>query len=495
MLCAVIKGPAFHDIIRQIRGLPVGVDLIELRLDGFVDLDESALTQVRALCALPMIFTLRKKDQGGAFTGSEEARLAAIRQFVKFQPEYLDLESDIEPSFVKEINSQYPEIKIILSYHNFENTPDDLNLIYCEMQKLPAFFYKIAARAETQVDALRLLHLAKEGKGKVLTMSMGLEEEPTRILGPVFGCPVTYAAAEEGAQSAKGQFNVKTMLDVYHFSSLNESTKIYGLIGNPVDGSISHYTHNTLFSALGINAVYIKIPLPSESRILDNFLKSAGAMGFGGLSVTMPLKEIVVDSLSYIDPAAKEIGAVNTLLFECGGVSGFNTDGIGALNAIENVCPVNEKKIIILGAGGAAKAIAFEACLRGGQVIILNRDPQKAHLLAQRLFLFSPESGGLDRLKYFYESGYDILINCTPHVMPINPDYIDPRAVVMDIHTQPKDTELLKKAKQAGCQVIYGYKMFIEQALGQYAIWFKGGIEIDYARKILEDTIYRLELS
>src|SRR5262249_16514603 len=162
--------------------------------------------------------------------------------------------------------------------------------------------------------------------------------------------------------------------------------------------------------------------------------------------------------------------AVNTLLFEEGKIFGFNTDGIGALNAIEKEFPVKDKRIVIIGAGGAAKAIAYEAHRRGGLVTIVNRDAEKALQIAQLLPCIGK---GLDYMATCAETGYDVLINCTPSPLPIASEYIIPQAIVMDIKTKPKETAFLKLAREKGCPIIYGYQMFIEQALGQFNLWFK----------------------
>ncbi|MDP1880011.1 MAG: shikimate dehydrogenase, partial [Parachlamydiaceae bacterium] len=189
-----------------------------------------------------------------------------------------------------------------------------------------------------------------------------------------------------------------------------------------------------------------------------------------GASVTMPLKENVKELLDEIDPVAQKIGAVNTLFFRKGKVKGFNTDCIGALNAIEEQSGlVIGKKIVILGAGGAAKAIVYEACKRGAKVVILNRRSEKAQQLANQ---FNCEGYGLESIHEIYQQGYDILINCTPSSMPIEPQYILEKAVIMDIVSKPKETPFLQEAIKIGCQVIFGYDMFINQAKEQHQIWF-----------------------
>lgn len=480
MICAVIKGPAFEEARQQILKATAYADLVELRLDYFKSLDLTALKKLRSHFSIPMIFTLRSQIQGGNYTQPEENRLADIRRLIELKPEYVDLESHVSARFIEEISFQSPETKIILSYHNFTETPEDLEGIYQEMQKIPACFYKIAVTAGNCLDALRLICWAKTSDDTLIAISMGPYGQVSRILGPMIGCPITYASLDEHQESAPGQLSANTLIKKYHHRSLNLDTALYGLIGNPVDQSISDETHNSLFAAHNLNAVYVKIQVnPVE---LSDFLQLAKQLPFHGLSVTMPLKEHILPFLDDIDPQARDIGAVNTLLFQEDRILGFNTDGIGALNAIEKEYPIKDKRIVIIGAGGAAKAIAYEALRRGGLVAIVNRDADKALQMAQ---LLQCTGKGLDYMANCAESGYDLLINCTPVPQPIDSDYILPQAIVMDITTKPKETAFLKLAQEKGCSIIYGYQMFTEQAVGQFDLWLNN----DFDNKEILDKI------
>ena len=481
MICVVINGPTFQEAYRQISKALAYADLVELRLDCFTLLDLAALKCLRTHFSIPMIFTLRSQMQGGSYTQAEESRLADIRCLVALKPEYLDLENHVSPCFIEEISSKCPGIKLILSYHNFAETPEDLEGLYREMQKSPAFFYKIAVTACHCLDALRLVCWAKKSDDKLIAISMGSYGQVSRILGPVLGCPITYAALEEDQKSAPGQLSAQKLIELYHHYSLNPHSAIYGLIGDPVDQSISDETHNSLIAACGLDAVYVKIQVrPSE---LPDFFQFAKQLPFRGLSVTMPLKEHILPFLDGIEPQARDSGAVNTLLFEEGKIFGFNTDGAGALNAIEKKYQVKGKRIVIIGAGGATRAIAYEALRRGSLVTIVNRDAEKALQISRSL---SCSGNGLEYMAACAEAGYDILINCTPVPLPISSDYILPQAIVMDIKTNPKETAFLKYAMEKGCRIIYGYQMFIEQALGQFNLWFKDRIAIQESREILE---------
>jgi len=479
MLCVVIKGPSFSAVCQQIKALPKETDLIELRLDYFESLDADDLRQIRALFPIPMIFTLRKRTQGGFFLGSEENRLREILRLIKLGPEYLDLESDVPLEFVEKIRRYYPRIKLIISYHDFKGTPTDLSAIYKKMKLHPAHHYKMAMKANNTLDALHLLHFKKSAGRDLNVMSMSYNEEPTRVLGPILDLPITYASLGETLTTAAGQLTAKSLLETYSFKQINPTTKIYGLIGDPVNKSISEHTHNALFRALGINAIYIKLPVKASE--LQDFLRLAAELGLSGLSVTRPLKEAILPFVLKRSEEVDRIGAVNTLQFAEEKVIGFNTDGVGALNAIERKRKVQGQTMIIVGTGGAGKAIAYEACRRGAHVTIVSRTQEKLEHLMKGLCIRAQTLQDLNR----YTHPYDILINCTPHPMPIPIDHVHSQALIMDINTMPKDTELLKAAKDRGSQIIYGYEMFIEQALVQFNLWFENQIELTQARNIL----------
>jgi len=480
MICVAIKGPSFSEIRQQIEKAGPNADLIELRLDGFTNLNLDELKSLRSEYSIPMIFTLRSQSQGGNYLKSEEQRLADIRELAKLDPEYLDIENDVFPDFIHEISSQHPKIKIILSYHNFNEIPKDLNEIYRKMQKSPAHYYKIAVTPSNCLDTIKFMSWSKKHKG-LIAICMGAQGQINRILGPAVGCPITYAAISENLQSAPGQLSAETLIQKYHHRKLNPGTAIYGLIGDPVDKSISDTTHNALIAEWDLDAVYVKIQIRVEE--LEEFLEHAKQLPFAGLSVTMPLKEHVLPYLDTIDPKALEIGAVNTLLFEKGKIFGYNTDGIGALNAIERVAKVKGKNMVIIGAGGATKAIAFEALQRGARVTIVNRDADKAAKVAQQL---GCESKGLDRFEECSKEGYDIIINGTPVEMPISADDLLPHTIAMDIKTRAMETAFLKHAKEKNCRIVYGYEMFVEQAAGQFQLWFDDKIDLEKSREFLK---------
>lgn len=443
-----------------LRTLSHRIDGVELRLDLFPSWDLDLVRKMLSQVTCPIMLTIR---QCGSC--SEAEREARILDLLGLKPPFIDLEYDMRRAFLESVLTSYPETQFVLSYHNFACTPDDLEEIYQAMAVYPAYQYKIAAMAHSTHDALRMLLFARSHP-RCSAITMGEKGVFGRILGPIAGNALNYASIDVGERTAPGQLTAQEWFDLYHYPSLNKNTSIYGLIGDPVDGSSGHIYHNGVFRKRGLNAVYVKMSVKPEE--LSEFIPLAIAMGMRGLSVTMPLKEKIFPFVDEMDPAAKQIGAINTLLLQNGKILGTNTDGLGALDAIEQRTPVHRKKIILLGAGGAARAIAFQAKARGADVLILNRTIERAKELAAML---GCQAGGLDEVP----NDYDLMINCSPSPVPIDPQAIRPHTWAMDIVRSPRETAFLKEAALKHCQIVYGEEMFLNQAERQTAFWLAGG--------------------
>jgi 3-dehydroquinate dehydratase/shikimate dehydrogenase len=324
------------------------------------------------------------------------------------------------------------------------------------MAKYEVFTYKIAMIADSTNDALKML-LFMKNHPKVSMICMGEAGKFARILGVILGNLIDFASLNAQDETAPGQWSVKELVDIYHYPKLNQQTAIYGLIGDPVAQSPGDLHHNAVFRKRGVNAVYVKMRVRREELTL--FMSLIQEIGIRGLSVTIPLKEAILPFAHEID---QPIGALNTLLFEEGKIRGINTDGAGALDAIEKKGSIYGKKVVLLGAGGAARSIAFEARARGAEVMIFNRTLARAKKLASET--------GCKALEQMPDR-YDLLINCSSDPMPIDPQKIRAETTVMDIVYHPKETLLLKEALLKKCQVIYGEEMFLNQAERQTIFW------------------------
>lgn len=454
MIVAVITGKTKSQVEGQIKKASKDANALEIRLDYF----EESFNLSDFKIPLPVILTLRSHTEGGNYKGNEETRLQEIMRFASYNPDFIDIEAYVPESFIQELKAKNPTVKIILSYHNFQETPKDLGEILRSMKKKPADFYKLAFHANSSIDALLMLQFLKTSEKNVIGISMGTYGTITRILNPW-----TYAYID--LPTAEGQLSLNELIDTYKFSP-NENTKLFGLIGDPVEKSISHITHNDFFEKEKINAKYVKIPIKKEE--LQTFFQKIKDLNFQGLSVTMPLKETIIPYLDNVDDRAKAISAVNTITIKDGKLIGSNTDAEGALLALEEKTAVYAKKLIILGSGGAAKAIAYEAIQRGAFVTILNRNKKKAVDVAKTLNCIG---GSLDEIADHFEKGYDIIINATSHEMPIDKKFILKNTVAMDIHTIPEWTPFLSEAQEKNCQIVFGHRMFYYQAMAQFKIW------------------------
>lgn len=451
------------DNLNLIDSVPHSIDAIELRLDLFPVIDLDKIQKAILESSLPLLFTLRKASQGGCFLGNELERMKLIEKILLLKPEFMDLEDDMDSTFILNQIRAHPEVKFILSHHSFTHTAINIETIYAKMLSYPAYSYKIACTPSSTNETLSLLLFSKKHP-KLSVIPMGEIGSFGRILSCTLGNKLNYTFHPSKKVLAPGQIPLEDLTHIYRYSKLNIETNLYGLIGDPITRSIGHVYHNDVFAEQNRNAVYLKMAVKENE--LKDFFPLAKKIGFLGLSVTMPLKEKVLAYIDIVDPLAEPIKAINTLLFQGDQIFGTNTDGIGALDALEEHSSIRGKKLVLIGAGGGSRAIAFEATKRGAILYVINRTLDRALSLAQELCC---EGSSLLDLP----STYDIIINTSSHPMPI--DQISPSALVMDITYFPKKTLFLEKALSLGCNVVYGEEMFTRQAREQ-AILFKNKI-------------------
>jgi shikimate dehydrogenase len=253
-------------------------------------------------------------------------------------------------------------------------------------------------------------------------------------------------------------------------AELIANTKICCLIGDPVEHSLSPLIHNAAYKALGLNYAYITLRASDVGQAIETIRTN----DIRGASVTTPHKVSVLKYLNRLDPAADKIGAVNTIVNDNGKLLGYNTDGDAALKALEEVTDPGGKKVILIGGGGAALAIATALKEKNVSLTILNRTEIKAKQLAKKAGAL--DAGGLDKLSLVAEA--DILINATTVGMSPNTEativpkeFLHDRLTVFDIVYNPKETRLLREAKAKGCAIVYGYKMLLYQAAQQFKLF------------------------
>ena len=271
--------------------------------------------------------------------------------------------------------------------------------------------------------------------------------------------------------------------------------KIYGILGDPVAHSLSPVMHNAAFEKLGIDALYLAFRVSKPD--LEDAIKGAKSLGIAGLNVTIPLKEkalVFVDA----DEMAKKIGAVNTIDFSSGTPVGYNTDGIGSMQVLQETAgELTAKKVLILGAGGAARAIAFYLDEAGARVTLSNRTEERAAQVAAQLT--NAAAIGLDTQLKKHIQASDILINATsvgmhPHddATLVTADMMHPDLVVFDIVYNPLETRLLKEAKRAGVtKTVNGVKMLVYQGAASFKLWTGAEPPIDVMEQAVTDVLTR----
>lgn len=465
MLFGVVTGPSIKIAEEEILSQLEWIDAVEFRLDLFIDLDLIQLKSLLKKLPIPTLFTLRRKDQGGGFAQSEKTRLQFIEELCQLQPDFFDLEYDISPSFRKKLFLSNPKIRFIASYHNFERFPK-LDPVLCSLFTPHAHFYKIAVHCSSSIEALQLLLLSKKYTN-LTTIGLGEKAQFTRLLAPILDMPFSYVALN--SQTAPGQLVLKD-LQLYRFSTLNSTTAIYALLGDPIDTSLSPLVHNAVFSAQKKNTLYCKIPCTKKE--LTECLNLIQQLPFKGLSITMPLKEKTAAITHCLQ------AAINTLVIDSK-ITSFNTDGIGAIQALEKKTTLFKKKIVLFGAGGVAQAIAREAIEKGAFITFINRTREKAIQLAK---IYQCKGGGIE----LFPCNYDIIINCTPNSDCIQSEWICPNCIAMDTVYQPHWTEFLKKASLKKSKLIFGKELFINQAVQQQRLWGSGLSEIELEQLIAQ---------
>lgn len=468
-LCLSLSSPTLQEALELIKLHASDVGMAELRLDLLTAWDFEELKTLRARSSLPLIYTLRFNQQ----KYSQEEHYALLEKLIDLKPAYLDVGCDLPIPLLKSLQSQAKRsnVALIHSYHHVEGAYQNLDEIYQMLvtRSQPGDYIKIATLPQTTLEALQLLQWVKKHDGKTIALGMGECGSITRILAPCVGVPWSYTYADTQSPVAVGQLPCAAMRTLYRYPQLRASTSFYGLLGNPVNHSISHWSHNLFFHMHALPAVYVKLKVTPEE--LPTFLPLAKDLGFKGFSVTHPLKEQIIPHLDLIDPEAKKIGAVNTLRLEGGKWVGYNTDGYGALRALTAVQDVKNKRALILGSGGCAKAVAYTLKAHGCSVDIMSRNMVTGMLLAK-----SVEGTWIDfNLDVLPKARYDFLIQATSSQLEVQPSQL-PSAhtwpmVVMETKTAPRQSLLVQAALAQGQRVVYGHAMFEAQALKQMQLW------------------------
>ena len=487
MIIVSITGPDMRRALAQVAGSSRYADLFEFRVDLIRSAD---IGRLLASTRKPAIVTCRPKWEGGMFAGSESDRLNILRTASLLGAQFIDIEVRSNPRVIRDFVRRQSDTQVILSYHHLTRRLPDVRYVYRKLVAYSPAIVKFAYPAHDAAEnrlAFDFLRLARLDHRKGVAIAMGEAGEPSRILYKKFGGWGTYAAPEDGTPAAPGQIRASLLTRLYRSERLSPSTKVFGVVGGQVRHSKGIFVHNALFARARSNAVYSRFPV----RNLKGFMEKMGPL-LDGFSVTIPHKQAVMRYLSGVDKTTERIGAVNTVIRKGKRLYGTNTDAPGALDAIESVSKVKGKRILIAGAGGAARAIAFEALRRGAKVLISNRTGRRAKRLAAQFGMtVVPMKGARLSTADLGTEAFDVVVNATSvgmvpniHETPVDKAMLKGK-VVFDVVYNPTITRMLRQAKSVGARIVTGGEMYLNQAVRQSVIFCRRKPDVRLMRRIL----------
>ena len=497
MICVSIGRTRHKMMVLEHQALAQrGAELVELRLDFLTHLpDLGRLLKDRPT---PIVVTIRRAEDKGRWRASEEQRQTVLRHAIARGVEYVDLEMDVALTI-----RRYGKTKRIISYHNFNETPEDLSDIHARMTKLDPDIVKLATMANSPSDMIRMLQLVKNASVPTAGFCMGEFGLASRVLCGKYGSPLTYATFNKDRELAPGQLSFDEMKRIYRYDQINAATQVFGVLGDPLAHTLSPLIHNSAFQHLGINAVYVPFRVPKDK--LFTTLNDFDWLGVRGYSATIPHKEDIIAKAQNVDEVVRSIGAANTLWRDAGDEwHATNTDYLAAMQSIslglqadaDDHTVLAGRKVLMLGAGGVAKAIGAGVVRNGGLLMIASRTHARAKELAEKL--------GCQHLLWENRGAQfaDVLINCTPIGMhpdvddsPFADNWMRENMLVFDTVYNPENTFLLKQARQRDCRTASGLEMFIRQAAVQFEFFTGQPAPIEHMREVLRREISPVRLN
>jgi 3-dehydroquinate dehydratase/shikimate dehydrogenase len=489
--CAVIGRTRHRMVQAEIQeAARQGAKLIEIRLDFLAKAPDFKRLLDKRPCVL--IASIRRQADGGRWVGSENERMVLLRQAIIAGFDYIDLEHDIIDKIPR-----FGKVKRIVSYHNMQGIPDKLEAIHKHMCSADADIVKICVPAQTAADNQRVLALLKNPPKPTVAFCMGDLGTPSRLLGLCLGMPYTYAAFNRERQIAPGIIPFQEVQRIYHIEDINAETRVFGVIGDPVNHSLSPLIHNAAFQHLGINAIYVPFRVPRGE--LAAFLKSLRDFPVTGYSVTLPHKQTAARVSAEKDAFVSTMSAANTLLATPTGFRALNTDAPAALASLKAHLPKGDdgqpvslasRTVLILGSGGVARAIAHVLHHEGANVTIANRTAERGEKLAAEI--------GCRFIDWNARHSFlcDLLVHCTPigmhpnlDEMPIHASSLKPGLMVFDTVYTPETTMLIREARQRGCPTLTGVDMFVRQAGLQFEQFVGQPAPLELMARTLRDAL------
>ena len=471
-VCLALTGDTADDMVATAESMARDNPFLEFRLD-YLKQPLAALPKIHRFLEthqyVTAIGTCRRADNGGKFKGSLASQQEVLAKAAAAGCPLVDLEiqsaSKAKPEAIARLRSR---AALILSFHDFRGTRN-LDETLGKMLKIPADFYKVVSTATTLSDNVAMMKFlqTQSGKHALIGLCMGEQGIISRVLSVRAGSVFTFAAVSADLKTAPGQVSARDLRGIYRIEQVDAATRIYGVAGDPIEHSLSPVIMNTALRRENVNGVY----LPLHAKTLKELIYCARQIPLHGLSITMPYKQAMLSHLDNSDAHTAKIGACNTVVRgQDGKLYGFNTDVAGVVRPLEQRLAIANAKVLVLGAGGAARAAVFGLKERGAEVWILNRTSAKAQKLARQAKAHAIKRADLRKL------AFDVIINATPVGMgntrdcPLKDDEIQ-ASVVFDMVYDPVETHLLRVARTKGIAVIPGVEMFVQQAARQFEIW------------------------
>jgi len=471
-VCLALSGDTAEDMLATAESMARDNPFIEFRLD-YLKQPMGALPKIHRFLEthqyVTAIGTCRRVDNGGKFKGSLASQLEVLRKANAAGCQIVDLELQsalqAKPEAVARLRSR---AGLILSFHDFRATRN-LDETLEKMLKIPADFYKVVSTATTLSDNVAMMKFlqAQSGQHALIGLCMGEQGIISRVLSVRAGSVFTFGAISDDLKTAPGQVSARDLRSIYRIEQVDAATRIYGVAGDPIEHSLSPVIMNTAMRRENVNGVYLAL----HAKTLKDLIHCVREIPLHGLSITMPYKQAILTHLDNTDAHTTKIGACNTVVRgQDGKLYGFNTDVAGVVRPLEQRLSIENAKVLVLGAGGAARAAVYGLKERGAEVWILNRTSAKAQKLARQAKARTIKRADLRK------TAFDVIINATPVGMgntrdcPLKDDEIQAR-VVFDMVYDPVETHLLQVARAKGIAVIPGVEMFVQQAARQFEIW------------------------
>ena len=471
-VCLALGGDTIDDMLATAESMARDNPFLEFRLD-YLKQPLAALPKVHRFLEthqyVTAIGTCRRADNDGKFKGSLASQLEVLTKANAAGSQMVDLELQSalksKPEAIARLRSR---ARLILSFHDFRATRN-LDETLGRMLKVPADFYKVVSTATTLSDNVTMMKFlqTQSDKHALIGLCMGEQGIISRVLSVRAGSVFTFGAVSADLKTAPGQISAGDLRSIYRIDQVDAATRVYGVAGDPIEHSLSPVIMNTALRRENVNGVY----LPLHAKTLKDLIHCVREIPLHGLSVTMPYKQSILAHLDNTDEHTTKIGACNTVVRgQDGKLYGFNTDAAGVVRPLEQRLSIENAKVLVLGAGGAARAAVFGLKERGAEIWILNRTSVKAQKLARQGKSHTIKRADLRKI------AFDVIINATPVGMgntrdcPLKDEEIQAR-VVFDMVYDPVETHLLQVARAKGIAVIPGVEMFVQQAARQFEIW------------------------